>query len=61
MLKTFAIIGGVVFLLMFLIITVPFPQGRYIDCSLSEISPDFTPDMRKTCRDLRARIQATKM
>ena len=24
-----------------------------IDCSLSEISPDFTPEMRQACRDAR--------
>jgi len=61
MLKTFAIIGGVVFLLVFVIITVPFPKGRYIDCSVAEISPDFTSEMRETCRELRGRIRATKM
>ena len=61
MLKTFAIIGGVVFLLVFVIITVPFPNERYIDCSVAEISPDFTSEMRETCRELRGRIRATKM
>jgi hypothetical protein len=24
-----------------------------IDCTLSEISPDFTPEMRQACRDAR--------
>jgi hypothetical protein len=24
-----------------------------IDCSLSEISPDFTPEMKQACRDVR--------
>jgi hypothetical protein len=27
---------------------------RRIDCSLSEISPDYTPEMRKACRELRS-------
>lgn len=26
------------------------PQVRKIDCTWSEISPDFTPAMRKACR-----------
>jgi len=26
-----------------------------IDCSISEISPDFTPEMREACRQLRAK------
>ena len=28
-------------------------EGRKIDCSLVEISPDFTPEMRKACREQR--------
>jgi hypothetical protein len=27
---------------------------RRIDCSLAEISPDFTPEMRKECRERRS-------
>jgi hypothetical protein len=30
------------------------PEGRRIDCSLVEISPDFTPEMRKACRERRS-------
>jgi hypothetical protein len=26
-------------------------QGKYIDCSISEISPDFTPAMKEACRN----------
>ncbi len=26
-----------------------------INCSLSEISPDFTPEMRKACREARSK------
>lgn len=30
-----------------------YPQkGNYINCSISEISPDFTPEMREKCRQL---------
>jgi len=29
-------------------------EGRRIDCSLVEISPDFTPEMRKACRERRS-------
>lgn len=32
------------------------PQGndRVINCSIAEISPDFTPEMRQKCRELRS-------
>lgn len=29
------------------------PKGKYVDCSISEISPDFTPEMREKCRQAR--------
>jgi hypothetical protein len=29
------------------------PEGRRIDCSLAEFHPDFTPEMRKACREQR--------
>jgi flagellar basal body-associated protein FliL len=28
-----------------------FMQPKKIDCSLAEISPDYTPEMRKACRE----------
>ena len=52
--KSFLLIIGAVALFMFLIVFVPQPKGAYINCGLSEISPDFTPDMRKMCREVRA-------
>ncbi len=52
--KSFLLIGGTVALVMLLIVFVPQPKGTYINCGLSEISPDFTPDMRKMCREVRA-------
>jgi len=52
--KSFLLIGGAVVLFMFLIVFVPQPKGTYINCGLSEISPDFTPEMRKMCREVRA-------
>jgi hypothetical protein len=30
------------------------PDGIWINCGLSEISPDFTNEMREACRQLRA-------
>ncbi len=30
---------------------VPSHGTRIINCSIAEISPDFTPEMRKACRD----------
>lgn len=32
---------------------IPQPQVRRIDCTWSEISPDFSPAMRKACRKAR--------
>jgi hypothetical protein len=52
--KSFLLIGGAVALVMLLIVFVPQPKGTYINCGLSEISPDFTPEMRKMCREIRA-------
>jgi hypothetical protein len=51
--KSFLLIGGAVALVMLLIVFVPQPKGTYINCGLSEISPDFTPEMRKMCREVR--------
>jgi len=28
-------------------------QGVWLNCGISEISPDFTPDMREVCRQVR--------
>jgi hypothetical protein len=52
--KSFLLLGGAVALFMFLIVFVPQPRGAYVNCGLSEISPDFTPEMRKMCREVRA-------
>jgi len=38
---------------LYLAVSVAPPEGRRIDCSLVEISPDFTPEMRKACREQR--------
>lgn len=42
---------------MFVIIvwhaTLPQPEVRRIDCTWSEISPDFSPAMREACRKAR--------
>ena len=32
----------------------PRPTERVVNCSLAEISPDFTPELRQQCRLLRA-------
>jgi hypothetical protein len=52
--KSFLLIGGAVLLFILLIVFIPQPKGAYINCGLSEISPDFTPEMRKLCRETRA-------
>lgn len=30
------------------------PKGRYYDCSISEISPDFPVEVKEECRKLRS-------
>jgi len=52
--KSFLLIGGAVFVFILLVVFIPQPKGAYINCGLSEISPDFTPEMRKLCRETRA-------
>lgn len=42
---------GIVAALFF--IFVPAPTHQVVNCSLVEISPDFTPEHRKECRLLR--------
>lgn len=34
--------------------TLPQPEVRRIDCTWSEISPDFSPAMREACRKARS-------
>jgi Tfp pilus assembly major pilin PilA len=33
---------------------IPLPEAQTINCSLVEISPDFSPEQRKQCREIRA-------
>jgi hypothetical protein len=45
---------GVVLVWCVLFAVIKFiPNERIYDCSLAEISPDFTPKMREECRNLR--------
>ena len=48
-----AMIAVVVAFLLFLLL-VPAPTHRVVNCSIAEISPDFTPELRQECRLLRA-------
>jgi len=51
MIKVFLIF---IFALAILFLAVSFaPKGKYINCGISEISPDFTNEMRQMCRQLR--------
>ena len=50
-------IGIIVFLILVPILFLTLPKksdGVWINCGLSEISPDFTNEMREACRQLRA-------
>jgi hypothetical protein len=43
------LIGSVIFLTV-----TPAPKGRYYDCSISEISPDYPVEVKNECRKVRA-------
>ena len=50
-------VGVIVFLIVIPIMFLTLPKksnGVWINCELSEISPDFTNEMREVCRQLRA-------
>lgn len=56
--KTNLIVDIMILLVVFavctgLLLLIPQPTQQVINCSLVEISPDFTPDMRKQCREIR--------
>jgi hypothetical protein len=56
-------VGVIVFLLVvpLLFLTLPKkPDGVWINCDISEISPDFTTEMREACRQHRANINLQK-
>lgn len=44
-------IGIITILILF---NIPTPTKQVLNCSLVEISPDFTPEHRKQCREIRA-------
>jgi hypothetical protein len=52
MIRTISIMLVAVVLLM--VLAYISPKERYINCGLSEISPDFTPQMKEMCRQIRA-------
>jgi hypothetical protein len=37
-----------------LLVGVNFPKGKWYNCSISEISPDFPPQVKEECRKLRS-------
>jgi len=45
---------AVVALIIILILGIDFPKGKVYNCSISEISPDFPPQVREECRKLRS-------
>ncbi len=50
-------VGIIVFLIVIPLMFLTLPKksdGVWINCELSEISPDFTNEMREVCRQLRA-------
>ena len=45
---------GMVALIVISTTVLPQPEVRRIDCTWSEISPDFSPAMREACRKARS-------
>lgn len=45
---------GMVVLIVWAHTSIPQPEVRRIDCTWSEISPDFSPAMREACRKARS-------
>ncbi len=56
-------VGVIVFFLVVPLLFLTLPKksdGVWINCELSEISPDFTNEMREACRQLRAKNNLQK-
>jgi hypothetical protein len=56
-------VGVIVFLLVVPLLFLTLPKksdGVWINCDISEISPDFTTEMREACRQVRANINLQK-
>ena len=52
---TLTVLGAAMFALLYGINTYWAPVGATYNCSIAEISPDFTPAMKDECRKLRAK------
>jgi hypothetical protein len=48
------ILFAIAVLMLLLIFALPAPTYQIVNCSLVEISPDFTAEHRKECREIRA-------
>jgi hypothetical protein len=55
--REFVIVFVAVFLFVVIAWNITPKKGEVIviNCSISEISPDFTPEMRKACREARSK------
>ena len=58
--KNFAIvIAAIIAVTLIIALFLQFrPAGVWINCGLSEISPDFTNEMREACRQTRSRYDS---
>ena len=54
MIKEYLILGVAIFGALLLAIWTYPKNEKVISCSIAEISPDFTQDMREQCRQLRS-------
>lgn len=56
-------VGVIIFLLVVPLLFLTLPKksdGVWINCDISEISPDFTTEMREACRQVRANSNLQK-
>jgi len=52
--KEIGIMVAIATVTLLVLFKLPSPTQETINCSLVEISPDFTPEHRKQCREIRA-------
>ena len=52
--STLVVLGAALFSILYGINSMVGDMPRAYNCSIAEISPDFTPKMRDECRKLRA-------
>lgn len=56
MFKSFVVLFAILAMLLIFSCIFDFPKGKYYNCDLAEISPDFPVEVRNECRKLRGEV-----